>query len=242
MYLTIDIGNTNTKFFLFSDDRLIEKGNSENEIGTKAILEIFKKHKIDAVIYSNVSGYNQSGLKKIFKNYKVYNVNKNLKLPFTNEYKPQSSLGSDRIALICAAINKYPNKHILIIDLGTCITYDFVSSDKIYLGGAITPGLMTRYKSLNIFAADLPVLDFKFPEKYYGNSTFESVHSGIYYGIIDEIKGRIDYYKKKFKHLEVILTGGDSYKLSNSLKNTIFADSNFIGEGLLYLLKFNLKT
>ena len=109
---------------MFSDDRLIEKGNSENEIGTKAILEIFKKHKIDAVIYSNVSGHNQSGLKKSL-NYKVYNVNKNLKLPFTNEYKPHSSLGSDRIALICAAINKYLNKHILIIDLGTCITYDF---------------------------------------------------------------------------------------------------------------------
>ena len=79
-----------------------------------------------------------------------------------------------------------------------------------------------------------------YKQDYNGNSTFESIHSGIYYGIIDEIQGRIDFYKKKFKHLKVILTGGDSNKLPNRLKSGIFADSNFIGEGLLYLLKFNL--
>ena len=97
-----------------------------------------------------------------------------------------------------------------------------------------------RYKSLNQHTSKLPKLDFNIPKNHNGNSTFESIHSGIYFGIIDEIKGRIDFYKKRFKNLKVILTGGDSNKLPNSLKSGIFADSNFIGEGLLYLLKFNL--
>ena len=97
-----------------------------------------------------------------------------------------------------------------------------------------------RYRSLNHYTSELPMLEFNVPKDYNGNSTFESIHSGIYYGIIDEIQGRIDFHKKKFKHLKVILTGGESNKLSIRLKSGIFADSNFIGEGLLYLLKFNL--
>ena len=240
MYLTIDIGNTNTKFFLFSDEKLIEKGNFQNEKGIKAIQHVCNSNQIDAIIYSNVSNGKQNGLKRIFRNYIVYEVNNNLKLPFKNKYKTALSLGSDRISLVCSAINKYPNKDVLIIDLGTCITYDFISSAKIYKGGAITPGFMMRYRSLNHYTSELPMLEFNVPKDYNGNSTFESIHSGIYYGIIDEIQGRIDFYKKKFKHLKVILTGGDSNKLPNRLKSGIFADSNFIGEGLLYLLKFNL--
>jgi len=240
MYLTIDIGNTSTKFFLFSHEKLIEKGNFQNEKGTKAIQHVCNSNQIDAIIYSNVSNDKQNGLKRIFRNYIVYEVNNNLKLPFKNEYKTPLSLGSDRISLVCSAINKYPNKDVLVIDLGTCITYDFISSAKIYKGGAITPGFMMRYQSLNQYTSELPMLEFNVPKDYNGNSTFESIHSGIYYGIIDEIQGRIDFYKKKFKHLKVILTGGDSNKLPNRLKSGIFADSNFIGEGLLYLLKFNL--
>ena len=240
MYLAIDIGNTNTKFFLFSDEKLIEKGNFPNERKIKAIEEVCTNYKIGAIIYSNVSNSQNDDLKRVFRNYLVYEVSNNLKLPFINEYKDVLNLGSDRIGLVCAAIKKYPNKDVLVIDLGTCITYDFISSTKIYQGGAITPGFMMRYKSLNQYTSKLPKLDFNIPKNYNGNSTFESIHSGIYFGIIDEIKGRIDFYKKRFKNLKVILTGGDSNKLPNSIKSGIFADSNFIGEGLLYLLKFNL--
>ena len=240
MYLAIDIGNTNTKFFLFSDEKLIEKGNFPSERKIKAIEEVCASYKIGAIIYSNVSNSQNDDLKRVFRNYLVYEVSNNLKLPFINEYKDVLNLGSDRIGLVCAAIKKYPNKDVLVIDLGTCITYDFISSTKIYQGGAITPGFMMRYKSLNLYTSKLPMLDFNIPKKYNGNSTFESIHSGIYFGIFDEIKGRIDFYKKRFKNLKVILTGGDSNKLPNSLKSGIFADSNFIGEGLLYLLKFNL--
>ena len=240
MYLAIDIGNTNTKFFLFSDEKLIEKGNFPSERKIKAIEEVCASYKIGAIIYSNVSNSQNDDLKRVFRNYLVYEVSNNLKLPFINEYKDVLNLGSDRIGLVCAAIKKYPNKDVLVIDLGTCITYDFISSTKIYQGGAITPGFMMRYKSINLYTSKLPMLDFNIPKKYNGNSTFESIHSGIYFGIIDEIKGRIDFYKKRFKNLKVILTGGDSNKLPNSIKSGIFADSNFIGEGLLYLLKFNL--
>jgi len=240
MYLAIDFGNTKTKYFLFSDEEIIGKGNFYNNLNIKEIEEVCEKNEIDAIIYANVSKYNYNDLKKISKAKLVFEVNENLKLPFKNRYKTRVTLGPDRIGLVCGAIKKYPDTNVLVIDLGSCITYDFITSNKIYKGGAITPGFNMRYKSLNEYTGKLPMIDFNVPKRYNGDSTFESIHSGIYYGILDEIRGRINYYEKKFDTIKVIITGGDSNKLSKRLKNRIFADSNFIGEGLFYLLEFNL--
>ena len=108
-----------------------------------------------------------------------------------------------------------------------------------YLGGAISPGLTLRYKALHNLTANLPLLDTKLPEDLIGNSTESSIHSGVVNGILREIDGTINEYKGKFSDLTVILTGGDSDFLSKQLKNTIFANSNFLLEGLNFILEFN---
>ncbi len=240
MNLVIDIGNTNVKWAIFENNKIIEH-HLIHDFSSQCFQNILSKYSIlIAVCVSNTSEHidyiHKACLELKIQYMSVKDISK---LPIEIQYATQDTLGSDRVALAVGAAMKYSGIK-LIVDLGTCITYDFISSTKIYRGGAITPGFMMRYRSLNHYTSELPMLEFTVPKDYNGNSTFESIHSGIYYGIIDEIQGRIDFYKKKFKHLKVILTGGDSNKLPNRLKSGIFADSNFIGEGLLYLLKFNL--
>ena len=100
-------------------------------------------------------------------------------------------MGVDRIALVSASVEKFPNNNVLIIDAGTCITYDFITSKNHYLGGAISPGVQTRYKALNNLTANLPLLKTKNPKNITGNTTAESMHSGVIYGVVNEIDGNI---------------------------------------------------
>ena len=154
-------------------------------------------------------------------------------------YKTPTTLGVDRLALVSASVNKFSSKNVLIIDAGTCITYDFIDNKNNYLGGAISPGVYTRYKSLNNLTAKLPLLKPRTVKNITGNSTKQSIHSGVINGVLFEIEGVIKNYNTKYEDLTVILTGGDSKFLSKQLKNSIFANSNFLLEGLNYILEFN---
>ena len=125
------------------------------------------------------------------------------------------------------------------MDAGTCITYDFVNSKNNYLGGAIAPGIDMRYKSLHTFTANLPLLKKKEVEKIIGNTSKKAIHSGVIKGTLFEIEGVINQYQEKYEDLTVILTGGDAKFLSKNLKSTIFANSNFLLDGLNYILQLN---
>ena len=160
-------------------------------------------------------------------------------IPFINNYKTKNSLGQDRIALVSSAIYNYPNQDNLIIDLGTCITYDFVDSNKIYHGGAISPGFQLRYSSLNTQTSNLPLLEFEETENIIGSTTNESIHSGIYNGVIAEVNNYIELLKKEYPKLNVIIVGGFSKFLLNRIKNAIFADQDFLAAGLNYIIKYN---
>ena len=148
-------------------------------------------------------------------------------------------MGQDRIALVSSAIYNYPNHDNLIIDLGTCITYDFVDSNKTYHGGAISPGFKLRYSSLNTHTSNLPLLEFEETENIIGSTTNESIHSGIYNGVIAEVNNYIDLLKKEYPKLNVIIVGGFSKFLLNRIKNAIFADQDFLAQGLNYIINYN---
>ena len=141
--------------------------------------------------------------------------------------------------MVSASVQKYPYNNTLIIDAGTCITYDFVTNKNEYLGGAISPGIRMRYQSLNKLTAKLPLLETELPKDIIGNSTKNSIHSGVIFGVLKEIEGIIEVYVSKYKDLTVILTGGDANFLSKQLKSSIFANSNFLLEGLNFILQFN---
>jgi type III pantothenate kinase len=240
MNLIVDVGNSFVKFAVFKNGKLIHKIVSElshfNDT-YKNIKDEFSD--IEKVIISSVGKLELSQIEIIKKQDNVLVLNSEAILPFENLYKTPKTLGVDRIALVSAAVRQFPNKNVLIIDVGTCITYDFITSKKQYLGGAISPGIRLRYHSLHNLTANLPLLDSEIPKNIIGQSTSEAIHSGVINGVLKEIEGVIDEYQKKYSDLTVILTGGDANFLSNQLKNSIFANSNFLLEGLNFILEFN---
>lgn len=240
MNLIIDVGNSSAKLAVFKQGKLISKKRIPLENIMNGINDIKKEFKsIEKAIISSVGNLKKREITCIENYFKVFVLDASTKIPFQNHYKSPKTLGVDRIALVSASVKKYKELNVLIIDAGTCITYDFINSENNYLGGAISPGIRVRYQSLNNLTANLPLLETKMPYSFIGNSTIESIHSGIINGILNEIEGTINYYDKKYKDLTVILTGGDADFLSKRLKSSIFANSNFLLEGLNYILEFN---
>ena len=240
MNLIIDVGNTSVKLAVFEQGKLILKKTVALENLRNAVDDIIKVFKdIEKAIISSVGNLKKSDVDYFKKYFKLIVLDTSTKVPFQNLYKSSETLGVDRIALASASVKNHKGKNVLIIDAGTCITYDFINSETEYLGGAISPGIRLRYQSLNNLTANLPLLETKAPHGFIGNSTAESIHSGIINGILNEIEGTIGTYDKKYKDLTVILTGGDADFLSKRLKSSIFANSNFLLEGLNYILEFN---
>lgn len=238
MHLILDIGNTNVKYHLFDQEESILSATvvSIDSVAGQ-ILGDFPA--LTHVIYSDVRGIIAKGkLEIIFPQLQVIEV-KSLRLPFTSHYSTPATLGDDRVALVAAATKKYPQQNCLVIDAGSCLTYDFITAEGTYLGGAISPGLQMRFKSLQHFTGKLPLVKPEKPFSLHGHSTATSINAGVIHGIIHEIDGQINAYKTKYPSLTVILTGGDALLLSKSVKNTIFAHPNFLAVGLNYLLDYN---
>ena len=238
MHLILDIGNTNIKYHLFDQEECIVSATVDSiELVAGQVLVDFPA--ISDVIFSDVRGtMTREKLQLFFPQLQVVEI-KSLRFPFDSQYATPATLGDDRIALVAAATKKYPQQNCLIIDAGTCLTYDFISQEGAYLGGAISPGLQMRFKSLAHFTGKLPLVQPKAPFSLYGDSTETSINNGVMTGIINEIEGQINAYQKKYPSLTVILTGGDALNLSKSVKNTIFAEPNFLAEGMNYLLDYN---
>jgi len=239
MNLTIDIGNTRVKAAVFEGDKLIDLFVFDKKIIISQIRKIIKKHPISLGIISNVGSVSVKKMAQLKKSFDFMVVSASLKVPFTNLYKTPKTLGVDRIALVAGAVKQFPNKNVLIIDAGTCITFDFIDHKASYLGGAISPGIHMRYEALNKFTANLPLITTLQLDDFIGKNTEESIISGVLNGVEKEINGIIEAYRHKYLDLTVVLTGGDTNFLSKQLKSSIFANQNFLLQGLNEILKFN---
>ena len=233
MRLIIDIGNTLVKYALFNNDKLLQL-SKKNEVDHNYINQIISKNSVNSVIVSSVR-------KKIDWNVntKLVVLNHTTKLPITINYETPKTLGNDRIANVVAASVLYPNKNILVIDAGTCITFDLIDLNKVFLGGRISPGIEMRYKSLYEFTDNLPKITFHSENYFIGKSTKESIISGVQQGVLSETKLIISDLKKENEDLIVIVTGGDAFFFDKALKNSIFADQNLVLKGLNEILKYN---
>ncbi len=239
MQLIIDVGNTRVKIAIFELDELIEKQDFHLTDFTNKIIPTIERYPIAKAIVSSVGKLSPEQLRSVQLRFPTTILSYKTPLPFTNEYATPETLGVDRIALVSAFAKAYPHKNGLIIDVGTCITFDFINSEGSYKGGAISPGIKLRYQSIHELTANLPLLEKKMPKNLVGNTTEGAIHSGIVQGILFEIEGVINEYKAQFNVDTVILTGGDAQFLAKRLKNSIFAHSNFLLEGLNYILTYS---
>lgn len=241
MKLVIDVGNTQIKTAVFKEDVLVEFERILPHHFIEKMESILFNYSIEAILVAavgNLEPMQQQYLQKLPT--RLVEVSANINLPFQNRYKTPKTLGVDRIALASAAVQQFPAQHVLILDAGTCLTYDFVNNQAQYLGGAISPGVQSRYKALHQFTQKLPLLEKQNIDYLTGYSTETSIHSGVVNGLVCEIEGIIAQYTAVYKKLTVVLTGGDAEFLAKQLKNSIFVAPYFLVEGLNAILKLNI--
>ena len=239
MNLVVDIGNNFFKLGIFENSNLVFSFFDKNDKIDLEIEKIISNYsKITSALISNVSSVKINDiLNKL--NIKIYELDSTFIFPFKLNYKTPESLGNDRLALAAAATILFPNSNNLVIDAGTCITIDFIDNNNHFMGGSISPGVKMRYDSLNHYTANLPLLKNENNFNYPGDSTNASIHAGIIGGVSNEINGFIKQINSRNDKVNVILTGGDAKILSKTLKITIFANQNFILEGLNSILNLN---
>ncbi len=203
MNLTIDIGNTSSKYAIFNNSQIIISGIIPFD-DTSFFNNLVKSYDIKATIISSVGLPLKEEIIELFNEHSVDIVHftHKTKLPFKNNYKTPETIGLDRLASVAGALFLYPDEDLLVIDAGTAITYDFINSHKEYLGGNISPGLQMRFKALNQFTKKLPLLEPDIDSiSLIGSTTTEAINNGVIKGLISEIDGIIDESESLFTRL-----------------------------------------
>jgi len=237
MNLIIDQGNSTAKLALFEKNILMDY--FQLDVLTVPFLEqILQKYSISAAILCSVGKVDEtvySFLKKEISHF--YELDTHLPLPLAIDYKTPQTLGMDRIASAVGAFAQKANSNLLIIDVGTAITIDFVAASGVYKGGNISPGIDLRFKSLHQFTDKLPLVNEKGDIPSLGYDTETAIRSGVIDGIVREIDSYIEEYEKN-QNVFTFLTGGHSFYFESKLKNSIFADGNLVLKGLNEILNY----
>lgn len=239
MNLIIDIGNTLSKVAI-ADGKEVRFFQSFHELDIDDLMPIINDFKPERCIVSAVGKIPVNTLVWLRQNLPVHIAGANTIIPLKNEYSTPETLGFDRLALAVGANYLFPNRNVLVIDTGTAITYDLVTSEGVYKGGAISPGLRLRFKALNDYTAKLPLIEhFKIVD-IVGTSTVECISSGVINGTVLEIEGYVGKINSIYEGCDVVLTGGDANFLANMLKNSIFVNPFLMVIGLNRILEFNV--
>ena len=238
--LIVDIGNSSAKAALFEGDRLVEEFRVEHEALPSFFADRAMDGDIRAAIVSTVIPLGEEVERAIEQlEFPCLRMSARLKMPFRIAYQTPETLGADRLAAVAEACAQKPGCDLLVIDVGTAITYDIITADGLYLGGNISPGIDMRFKALNHFTGKLPLVN-KEGERYaVGITTETALREGVLQGVDKEIDGYIREYREKYPHLLVFLTGGGTFFLDNRAKNHTFADNLLVVKGLNRILTLN---
>lgn len=242
MNLVIDIGNSKTKLALFRDGRIIT--SEQVEVLTVSLLDRMQSEYtgITHAILCSVRELDPSIMEYLTGAFPFFlELNKSTPLPIINAYRTPATLGMDRLAAVVGASNIFPGKDVLVIDAGTALTFDLVTSDNRYIGGNISPGLNMRFNALHHYTGSLPLVVEKDDFPVLGETTEAAIVAGVEQGMVLEIDGFIDKIKAIYTDPEVILTGGDSKFFDKKLKNSIFVNQNLVLIGLNEILNFNVQ-
>lgn len=237
--LVVDVGNTRAKAAVFENGELLSEvvvfGNNDL-LPLQILIETMRP---THSLLGSVASESETLFALLEQHTRAVKLSPALVFPFTNEYATPQTLGMDRAAGIAGAVHLFPSQNCLVIDAGTCITFDFVTKDNRYLGGAISPGLNMRLKAMAAFTQRLPELQFERPDNYIGNSTQSSMLSGAYFGMLGEINDTITRYEEQFGEVQVILCGGDAAIFDKRTKKSIFAAPDLVLNGLFKILQLN---
>ena len=238
--LVIDFGNTLTKVAVFQDNELIHQ--EKTTLLTSNLLEQLNAEFLPTfAIISTVVEVPAVIRHYLETHFKFLELSHQTPVPIKNLYKTPETLGKDRLAAVIGTSALFPGHNCLVIDAGTCITFDFIDANARYLGGAISPGISLRFKALHNFTGRLPLVSHQNFERLTGTTTEESILSGVLNGTTAELNGVINNYCDIYPGIKVVITGGDMNYFDKRLKNDTFAAPNLVLMGLNLTLNFNVK-
>lgn len=237
--MVIDLGNTRLKMGVFNNDELIHTENITGDTSLSVIMEKWKRTwKPHRIALSSTVILDNDAIQWIEEN-GVLTVNPGLNFPFEILYTTPETLGQDRLAAVSAVYALYKDMNVMVMDCGTCITYDLLLSEGVHVGGNIAPGVRMRLRSMHEFTDRLPQVDLPDEIKWIGQSTREALQSGGVAMAIMEANGLIFYLREKYGPLRTVLTGGDAGLFVHHLsgEHVIYAD--LVLSGLNEILKNN---
>lgn len=238
MKLTLDIGNTYTKYGFFNDKKLVEQGvvHGLDDLGT---FLNSRNRDFERAIVCSVR-YREEVLRPFFPvDKKVYYLNHDTPVPISLSYATPETLGMDRLAAVIGASEFFPGNAVMVIDIGTCITYDYLNADQVFEGGIISPGIELRYKAMHEHTERLPLLSDREADALIGDSTANAMRSGVIHGITGEIEYMISQFLLKTPDLKVIITGGGAKTFESRIKADIFVALEIVLVGLNRVLDCN---
>ncbi|MDO5489350.1 MAG: type III pantothenate kinase [Bacteroidaceae bacterium] len=239
MKLIIDIGNTVAKLVAFDGDEPVEEIRTCND-SLSALGAFATKYAFTHGIVGTVKGLTAEAEEQLRSlKIPILRFSPQTPVPITNRYKSPGTLGADRLAAAVGASSLKPGKDLLIIDAGTCVTYEVIDAKGNYWGGNIAPGMQMRLRSLNEFTAKLPLVSAEGDVPGMGYDTETAIRSGVLRGMKYEIEGYIRSMRRKYPHLLVFLTGGDKINFDTTIKSIIFADKFIVPRGLNKILDYN---
>jgi len=240
--LVLDIGNTRTKLGLFRENLLIEQAIWQD--WTLEELEAYiKQTGVEHIIISSVAEPDSRMLESLRRNFEATELTHQTPLPFLNTYRTPLTLGKDRLAGVAGAMAKFEGKNCLVIDCGTCIKYDLITSEGIYMGGNIAPGASMRLHAMHHFTARLPEVPMSMPEDWIGYNTETAIQNGALKGAALEIEGFARLFAQKASPLQAVLTGGDAEFFVQYLNiHNLLIEKDLTIIGLNLILNFNKRS
>lgn len=231
--LCVDLGNTRWKGAIWHHGQLTEIFYFSPDDAVTQIQNRFRREKARCVVFSSVVAHApeiESALRACARQFlkieaKAYG---NMILP----ERYVGKMGADRIGLAWGATHFYPQKNVLVISAGTCLTYNFVNTAGVFVGGSISAGLRMRLHAMHQLSTFVPLVTVNEQQTIplIGNDTQSHLASGAAWGMVHEIAGLCDSYQNRFDDLVYVLTGGDTALLERLFQEGICRKNNLIFE------------
>jgi len=250
MNLCIDQGNSRTKVALMTDEGKLIKDLTYKQFSSADVERLFDLYEITDSIISSVVDIEAAIVNTLSRRSQHFVLFDHLTpVPIINRYETPQTLGQDRLAAAVGAKSLCPEQNLLIIDVGSAITYDFVSAEGEYMGGNIAPGLKMRFTMLQRMTKKLPLVEVDENEliPLFGKNTRDAIAAGVIRGVAYEVKGYMRTLHEKMPSFRTFLTGGNApYVLKNvrtsrNENRPIQYEKHLVLIGLNTILVYNKK-
>lgn len=245
MNLCIDQGNSRTKVAIFAENGEMLNHYIFKAFSARDIEKLCSLYQIDNSIVSSVVNIEPAVVNTLHRNSKVFLLfDHQTAVPLKNGYDTPETLGQDRLAAAVGASYLCPDENLLIIDAGSAITYDYVSSDNVYLGGNIAPGIKMRFQALKNQTKKLPLVEIGEKQiiPLFGKNTHDAILAGVVRGVKYETEGYMRTLAKRVGHFTTFLTGGNGAYLQANLRQPTRLEENLVLIGLNRILEYNIRS